>query len=111
MGRPRGAWGEKAFRDALQRAVRKRAEKNGEHKGAQLLDVIAERTVEAAVAGESWAVREIGDRLDGKPNQSIDSHVVVDLGIAHLEALRALTTRPQRAPVVIDVPATCTTAH
>ena len=112
-GRPRGAWGEKAFRDALRRAVRKR-EKEGDNKGVQLLDVIAERTVAAAAAGESWAVREIGDRLDGKPAQSIEARLeVLDLGAAHLESLRGLTSnRPARpTPVVIDVPAISTTAH
>jgi hypothetical protein len=68
-GRPRGAWSDKLWRDALRKAVLKRIE------GGQKLDRIAEATVAAAMEGKMDAVREIGDRLDGKPAQSIDMAV------------------------------------
>lgn len=32
----------------------------------------AEKLLDLAAAGEQWAVKELGDRLDGKPSQSID---------------------------------------
>ena len=35
------------------------------------LDIVADKFVEAASSGESWAIKELGDRLDGKPGQSV----------------------------------------
>ena len=37
----------------------------------QWLDKLADKCVELAIAGEGWAMKEIGDRLDGKPAQAI----------------------------------------
>ena len=37
---------------------------------ARRLRAIAEKLAEAAEAGEPWAVKEIIDRVDGKPHQS-----------------------------------------
>lgn len=39
------------------------------------LDAIAEKLVEKAQEGDIMAMKEIGDRLDGKPHQSIDASV------------------------------------
>lgn len=39
--------------------------------GRKKLTAIADRLVEAALAGDVAAMREIGDRLDGKPAQAI----------------------------------------
>lgn len=36
------------------------------------LDLIAKKVVDAALAGEQWAITEIGNRMDGKPAQSMD---------------------------------------
>ena len=36
------------------------------------LDICAKEFVKAAKAGEAWAFKELGDRVDGKPSQSID---------------------------------------
>lgn len=33
---------------------------------------VARKVLEAAEAGESWAVQEIGNRLDGKPVQQVE---------------------------------------
>jgi hypothetical protein len=72
-GRPRGAWAEKRFRDALHLAVSEER-KDGQHR----LRVIANKLVEAAETGESWAIGMVADRLDGKPNQSHDVEVGVN---------------------------------
>ena len=56
----------KEFEGALRRAL---ARKGGTVGGG--LDSIADKLVTAADAGEQWAVREVGDRLDGKPGQSL----------------------------------------
>ena len=36
------------------------------------LRAAAERLLDLAAEGEEWAVRELGDRLDGKPAQAIN---------------------------------------
>jgi hypothetical protein len=43
--------------------------------GHKKLRAIAAKCVEAAIAGDMQAMREIGDRLDGKPMQSMDMTV------------------------------------
>jgi hypothetical protein len=35
------------------------------------LNLIADQTVKAAVSGDMWAIKEIGDRVDGKSAQSV----------------------------------------
>ena len=52
-----------AWRQALQRAMNRRMEGAGSPKR---LERLADVVVEAALAGDMAAVREIGDRLDGK---------------------------------------------
>lgn len=53
----------KSWRKALDRAI---AQDNGER-----LRLAAEKLLDLAAAGESWAVKELGDRLDGKAAQAI----------------------------------------
>lgn len=60
---------EKPWRDALQRAVKRRSEGKG---SPQALDRLADRLVATALEGDVAALKEIGDRLDGKPTQQID---------------------------------------
>jgi CO/xanthine dehydrogenase FAD-binding subunit len=64
-GNPTGARPHKAFADAL-RIVAMELDKT---KKRNKLRAIADRVVECAVAGEPWAVKEVADRLDGKPAQ------------------------------------------
>lgn len=64
-GRPK----DQAWRDALRIAV-KEAMGNGTTK----LRALAEKTVELALSGDMQAIKEIGDRLDGKPVQAIESN-------------------------------------
>lgn len=68
-GNPGGRPKERAFADALRLAVNAEIESEGAKK--KKLRVIAERLVAEAMAGESWAVQQVADRLDGKPAQAI----------------------------------------
>lgn len=58
---------DKLWRDAILRAVKRR--KHGKD-DPQYLDKLASRLVSVAMAGEVGAIKEIGDRLDGKPAQA-----------------------------------------
>jgi hypothetical protein len=64
----RGRLSEKPFVDAVRIAVSDIAAD-----GRQKLRHIAERLVQAAMAGEGWAICQIADRLDGKPVQATES--------------------------------------
>lgn len=62
-GNPEGRRKEQKFRSALDRAI---AQDDGKRlRGA------AEKLLDLAEQGESWAVKELADRLDGKPAQTI----------------------------------------
>jgi hypothetical protein len=52
--------------------------------GRKKLARLADRCVEAALGGDMTAMKEIGDRLDGKPRQSMDV-------VAHNKPLHELT--------------------
>jgi hypothetical protein len=52
---------------ALQRELLRRQES-----GQAGIEAVAARLVDLALAGDLRAVREIGDRLDGKPKQAVD---------------------------------------
>lgn len=73
-GRPTGAWSDKKFRDALNVAVSEKGPK-----GHRKIRIIAEKLVEAAMAGEIGAIREVADRIDGKPAQAL----TVDQTVTH----------------------------
>ena len=61
-----GSKSDKLWRDALMLAV------NGkDDKGKRKLRALAEKTLELALDGDMAAIKEIGDRLDGKPAQAI----------------------------------------
>jgi len=66
---PRGPYIDKPFRDALRLAV-KRPE-DAAAKGKTKLDKIASQLVEVAISGDVPAIKEIGDRLDGKVPQAV----------------------------------------
>lgn len=65
MANPRGQQRDKPFRDAL----RMELAAIGEDKKA--LREIARQLIDKAIKGEDAAIREIADRMDGKPAQSI----------------------------------------
>jgi hypothetical protein len=67
MAAPKGnTYGAKSklFEGALRKAV---AQADGD-----ALRKVADKLLEMAMAGEPWAVRELADRLDGKPVQQVD---------------------------------------
>lgn len=67
MGAPVGnlnAAKEKRWFEALDRAIK-------QDEGVRLR-AAAEKLLDLAAAGEQWAVKEIGDRLDGKPKQQTE---------------------------------------
>ena len=73
MGAPEGnqnAKNGKLWRQAIQRALEKRAADNGRHKNAEL-DELAEKLLCACHDGDLSALKELGDRLEGKPAQAI----------------------------------------
>lgn len=67
MGAPVGnlnASKSKRWYETLDRAIK-------QDEGARLR-AAAEKLLDLAAAGEQWAVKEIGDRLDGKPTQQTE---------------------------------------
>lgn len=66
-GNPAGTQREKKFLSALERAV---AQDNGK----KLRDA-ADKLLDAAAAGEPWAINALADRLDGRPTQQVDMNV------------------------------------
>lgn len=58
----------KRWQSAVTRALARLSEGAGVEAG---LDRLADQLVSAAAAGEQWALKEVGDRLDGKPAQII----------------------------------------
>jgi len=72
IGNRNGAKG-KAWDDALRKAL-VQYQADGVPQG-QALAKIADKVVSLALAGDKDAWKEIGDRLDGKPSQSIDQNI------------------------------------
>jgi hypothetical protein len=63
-GRPLGSLNDKPWADALRIVVSRE-----DAKGKRRLLAIAEKCISAAENGDLQAMKEIGDRLDGKPKQ------------------------------------------
>jgi hypothetical protein len=72
---------DKIWSEAVHRAV-KRVEKNGTGKSKRI-EGLADKLVDFAMAGNGWAMQEIGNRLDGKPHQSselnVDGNITVNV--------------------------------
>jgi len=58
----------KLWEQAIKRALARKADSNID--GG--LDLVADEFVNAAVNGDQWAIKELGDRIDGKPAQIIE---------------------------------------
>lgn len=69
-GNPGGRGTEKVWRDAIRRAVARREPLDPSEK-PQRLDLLAEAAVKAGLSEDVAALKEIGDRLDGKVPQAI----------------------------------------
>jgi len=93
------------WQDALKKALRdfSRAAIPGDENTApksaieagRALQAIAQTVVEAAIDGDWWAVAEIGNRLDGKPAQTLE--VQGDIRHVHELTDSELIERLQRA--------------
>jgi hypothetical protein len=69
MARPRGVWADKAWRNALRLAVLRSPDEDIKPKTN--LDELALKLIAAGKTGDISALKELGDRLDGKPSQAI----------------------------------------
>lgn len=58
----------KVWEQAIKRAL---ARRNPERSVDRGLDDLADKLVAAAEVGDSWAIKEIGDRIDGKAAQAV----------------------------------------
>jgi len=65
----RGRKSDKSWRDALRRALARAGKSDGVDGG---LNAVADTVVALAMSGDKDAYKEIGDRLDGKPHQSVE---------------------------------------
>lgn len=68
----------RVWTQAIERVFEKRSslvDRNAE------LDLLAEKLVDLAKAGDMIALKEIGDRLEGKPKQSIDADITGELTV------------------------------
>ncbi len=57
----------KRWRNAIDTALEKRCKSDGQ----KALVALAEVMLAAAEKGESWALKEVGDRMDGRAAQSV----------------------------------------
>ena len=71
MARTKGAVADKFWSEAVRLAVYREA-KGDDGKKKKRLNVIADKLCKMAMDGDIAAIREIGERLDGKSPQSVD---------------------------------------
>lgn len=57
----------KVWKAAIERALKKRSSEGRRDE----LEAIAEKLIDNCLQGDNVAIRELGDRLDGKPAQAI----------------------------------------
>ena len=68
------------FRSAIKRALSRYS--NDSWRAG--LDKVADEYVRAAANGDSWAIRDMADRLDGKPAQSLDIDIDAQVGMREI---------------------------
>jgi hypothetical protein len=90
-GRLRTNTADKPWADAIRVAAMEKASGSKSLK----LRIIAEKTVDMAMAGDMEAIKEIGNRLDGKAKQQHD--VDLNLGAEFLSVLEASRERARKA--------------
>jgi len=74
MARTKGATAEKWWSDAIKLAVNREADDPADTSGKKRkrLNIIADKLCKMAVDGDIQAIKEIGDRLEGRPRQAVD---------------------------------------
>ena len=80
MGRPKGAENrDKPWRNALRKAVHELRAADGDDNANKVkaLQLLADRLVTKGLEGDIAAIKEIGDRLDGKAVQGVALDVAV----------------------------------
>lgn len=73
-----GPKSDKIWADAIHMAVKRYHEEEdetGKVKKQRYLNLLADNLVQAGVKGDIQAIKEVGDRLDGKPAQAIDQTI------------------------------------
>lgn len=66
-GNPAGSQASKPWREAINRAIA-RAQNDDDYRS---LNKLADKLLEKAAEGDMGALKELGDRLDGRPAQAI----------------------------------------
>lgn len=74
-----GQKSDKEWRDAIRLAVNEVRKDPENGKKTKALRLLARKTVTMALDGDMIAMKEIGDRLDGRPAQSVDTNLTGDL--------------------------------
>jgi hypothetical protein len=77
-GNPAGSQTSKPWRDAINRAVA-RAQHDDDYRS---LNKLAEKLLEKASEGDMAALKELGDRLDGRPAQTIEGNPEAPLSVS-----------------------------
>src|SRR5260370_915271 len=97
MGRPKGSLNDKPWKEAIRRAVNKRAVDGG-----KAIDGRAMAAWQKAHEGEVAALREIGDRLEGKASQPIEHSGHWDVAMRLDRVITEMRERemPMRLPAV-----------
>jgi hypothetical protein len=90
-GNPGGKAKGRPWRDAIDRALKRRIAEND----LLGIDKLADALIDKGIAGDVIAIREIGDRLEGKPTQALEHSGVI--ATTHEEYLKQLDSLPDDA--------------
>ncbi|MBM7483333.1 ribosomal protein L17 [Bradyrhizobium sp. USDA 3686] len=93
-GNPGGRKKEKKFTNALNLALAEEIDKDGTK--TTKLRIIADRLVTEAMSGESWAIQQVMDRIEGKPAQAIVGGDEDDAPIKIEKIVREIVRAPSR---------------
>ena len=90
-GNPGGRASNKEWRDAIRKAVHERrvTTDDGKTEKIKSITLLARKLVTKALDGDVTAMKEIGDRLDGKPKQSVDLS-----GVARIKRIERVIVQP-----------------
>ena len=62
----------------------------------QKIERLADKVVDMALAGDNQAIKEIGDRLDGRPGQAVDVSAKVDVSDPIRELFASIAAQGRR---------------